>query len=103
MKSYDERCDAAFKIVSLQGFLTHKEAMEMVVRSGLAEDVAEADELVREGEVREAKGLSPKQRIKVALPKRYDPIMQEAQERLARRHGKLNAITMIDEEEIDNE
>ena len=43
----------------------------------------------------------PVQEPRAKLP-RYDPIMQEAEDQLAKRFGKANAETLIDWEENDS-
>ena len=92
MKTYEERCDAALRVAHCG---PHDWASKNIIACKLAEDVAEADELIAEGERRAANGLAPKRRP------RYDYVMEDAEQELARRFGKLNARTMIDEEECD--
>ena len=96
MRSYEEKCDLAFKLSSLQGFLSHGAVLEMILRSKLAASVAEADKLIRDGERRAIASTKP---APLKRSPRYDPIMQEAEDDLAKRHGRQAAQVMIDKEE----
>tara|TARA_Y100000004_G_scaffold39865_1_gene43010 strand:- start:5783 stop:6100 length:318 start_codon:yes stop_codon:yes gene_type:complete len=96
MRSYEEKCDLAFKLSSLVGFLSHGAVLEMILRAKLASSVEEADKMIRDGERQAIAGTKP---APLKRPPRYDPIMQEAEDDLAKRHGRQAAQVMIDEEE----
>ena len=96
MRSYEEKCDLAFKLASLVGFMSHGELLEMILRAKLAASVEEADKLIRDGERRAIANTKP---APLKRSPRYDPIMQEAENDLAKRHGRQPAQVMIDEEE----
>ena len=95
MRSYEEKCDLAFKLSSLVGFMSHGALLEMILRTKLAASVEEADKLIRDGERRAIASTKPAPLKR--LP-RYDPIMQEAEDDLAKRHGRRAAQEMMDEE-----
>ena len=96
MRSYEEKCDLAFKLASLQGFMSPAEVLEMIIGAKLAASVEEADKILRDGERRAIASTKP---APLKRPPRYDPIMQEAEDDLAKRHGRQAAQVMIDEEE----
>ena len=96
MRSYEEKCDLAFKLSSLVGCISHGAVLEMILRTKLAASVEEADKLIRDGERRAIASIKPAPLKR--LP-RYEPIMQEAEDDLAKRHGRQAAQVMIDEEE----
>lgn len=100
MRSYEERCDCAFQLAKA---MAHKKAIELIIACHLAADVGEADQLIRDGEGRAIKGIKatwpdPARAPLKRLP-RYDPVMQEAEDDLAKRHGRRAAQEMIDDEE----
>jgi hypothetical protein len=94
----EQRRDAAYRIAQTT---THAKAIELIQLTKLAADAAEADELIREGEEHAATLLHTKDQARVPIKRlpRYDPIMQEAEDDLAKRHGRRVAQEMIDDEE----
>lgn len=98
MRSYEERSELAYKIAQTT---THAKAIELIVKTMLAQDAGEADQLIRDGEEYAATLLHTKNQARVPLKRlpRYDPLMQEAEDDLAKRHGRRAAQEMIDDEE----
>ena len=98
MKTYEERSVCAFRIA--QG-TSHAAAVKLIVLTQLASDTGEADQLIRDGEEHAATSKHTKDNARVPIKRlpRYDPIMQEAEDDLAKRHGRRAAQEMMDEEE----
>jgi len=100
MKSYSEQSDCAFQLAKA---MTHEKAVSFIVASGLAKNDLEAEKLIFEGRMRDARGIKPEWPDPLRAPlkrlPRYDPIMQEAEDDLAKRHGRRAAQEMIDEED----
>jgi len=96
--NYEERRDAAYKISQTT---TRSKAIELIVLTKLAPDTGEADQLIRDGEEHAATLLHTKDTALVPVNRlpRYDPVMQEAEDQLAKRHGRRAAQEMIDEED----
>ena len=103
MRSYEERCDCAFKLAKA---MLHNKAIELIIKTRLASDVGEADQLIRDGERRAIQGIKATWPNPLRAPlkraPRYDPVMQEAEDDLAKRHGRRDAQEMMDEEERCN-
>ena len=99
MKSYEERCDCAFQIAK---GTSHQAAIKLIILTKLAEDAGEADQLIRDGEDRDARGVKPlcpdPRKAPLQRLPRYDPVEQEAEDYLAKRHGRRAAQEMMDEE-----
>ena len=99
MRSYEERCDCAFQIAK---GTSHQSASKLIIVTKLAADVGEADQLIRDGERRAIQGVKTTQPDPTRSPlkrlPRYDPVEQEAEDYLAKRHGRRAAQEMMDEE-----
>ena len=99
--NYEERRDAAYKISQTT---THAKAIELIVLTKLAPDTDEAEQLIRDGEKNAERigttyfGIDPARVPDERLP-RYDPVLQEAEDDLTKRHGRRAAQEMIDEED----
>ena len=96
--NYEERRDTAYKIAQTT---THAKAIELIVLTKLAADTDEADQLIRDGEEHAATLLHTKDTARVPVKRlpRYDSVMQEAEDQLAKRHGRRAAQEMIDDED----
>ena len=96
--TYEERRDAAYRVAQMT---THVKAIEIIVATKLASDTGEADQLIRDGEEHASTLLHTKDTALVPIKRlpRYDPVMQEAEDDLAKRHGRRAAQEMIDDEE----
>jgi hypothetical protein len=94
----EQRRDAAYRIAQTT---THAKAIELIVLTKLASDAGEADQLIRDGEEFAATQSHTKDvaRLPIKRLPRYDPIMQEAEDGLAKRFGRRVAQEMIDDEE----
>lgn len=100
LKSYEEKCDCAFKLAKV---MTHEKVVEFIIACGFAADAGEADQLIADGKLREVRGIKPAWPDPLRAPlqrlPRYDPVMQEAEDDLAKRHGRRAAQEMMDDEE----
>ena len=94
----EQRRDAAYRIAQTT---THSKAIELILATKLATDAAEADQLIREGEEHASTLLHTKDTARVPIKRlpRYDPVMQEAEDSLAKRFGRRIAQELIDDEE----
>lgn len=99
--NYEERRHAAYKISQTT---THSKAISIIMLTQLATDTDEAEQLIRDGEEHVARigttffGTDSARVGAKRLP-RYDPVMQEAEDDLAKRHGRRAAQEMMDDEE----
>ena len=99
--NYEERRHAAYKISQTT---THSKAISIIMLTQLAADTDEAEQLIRDGEKNAERigttyfGIDPARVPDERLP-RYDPVMQEAEDQLAKRHGRRAAREMVDEED----
>lgn len=93
----EQRASLAYMIAKTN---RHEDALTMIIAKGLATDAAEATTLIKLGAFIWADPPEP-DIDDMPLP-RYDPVMQEAEDQLAKRHGRRAAQEMIDEEDILN-